>query len=341
MGVSVHVILATIYLQVYGQGLSIHGPIGEQLRTSTVNTLVMCVLAGSMARAVEGMRDETRQVFIVYIVTVFSFAISMISSFWTVMTVRAAAICSAFFLFISYQWWRYCLRIYNKFYVKRLFFLGMDDTTGDAERDPTKRPRDLIQQIQGDSAQSSSTPGTTSVLGRLRGMFGADTKESSTRDLEKGKEAPLSAPISNRDQHNHGTEHWEAVHMQGYLSINESEKVTRKKGGFGGGSAEISESWVRRYFVVTLEGEMFMYKNKFHFHEEPDMPLRSRPIRLCDYDIRHESSRDDKLRMELYYLVLEHKDRDEGIRPLKFKCDSAEECSQWIGMLQSGAALCD
>lgn len=29
LGVSVHVILVTIYIQVYGQGLSIHGPIGE------------------------------------------------------------------------------------------------------------------------------------------------------------------------------------------------------------------------------------------------------------------------------------------------------------------------
>jgi hypothetical protein len=324
LGVSLHVILTTIYLQVYGQGLSIHGPIG------------------SMARAVAGMREETKEVFIAYILMAIFFAISMLTSFWTVMTVRAASISSAFFIFISYQWWRYCLRIYNKFYVKRLFFLGADDIVDrEAERDPTKVHKEHT------NSRTASTAGVTpayqpqepsTLLGKLVSVFG---KKEGDRDVEKGNNVDMTDPVSNTDNTADG-EHWDTAHMQGNLSINEAEAVTKKKGIFRTSRSTITvDNWIRRYVVVTMEGELYLYKNRFHFREEPDNSLRSRPIRLCDYNIRQEISKDPKLKIDVHYIVLEHKDKEEGIRPWTFRCDSAEECSQWIGALESGAAFCD
>ena len=36
---------------------------------------------------------------------------------------------------------------------------------------------------------------------------------------------------------------------------------------------------------------------------------------------------------------LEYKDKDEGIRPWVFRCDTLDECDRWLAMLQQGAAM--
>jgi hypothetical protein len=58
---------------------------------------------------------EVQQVLTAYLLMVIFFALSTLSSFWIEMQIRGATICSLIFVFSSYFWWYYCLRIYNRF----------------------------------------------------------------------------------------------------------------------------------------------------------------------------------------------------------------------------------
>mmetsp|Transcript_20003 Transcript_20003/g.34016 ORF Transcript_20003/g.34016 Transcript_20003/m.34016 type:complete len:320 (-) Transcript_20003:32-991(-) len=100
IALSVHVILCTMLMQVLGPGLALHGPVG------------------SMARATEGMRIEQQQIIVSFVAMMLMFATSTVLSFWVVMTFEGAIGCTACFVIASFYWWKYCERIWLRFYWK-------------------------------------------------------------------------------------------------------------------------------------------------------------------------------------------------------------------------------
>ena len=91
-----HIIVTTIFLQIWGPGLALYGPIG------------------SMAKAAEGLRAQMKGIFFAYVLAVLSFAFSTLMSFWVLMYTPAASISTVVFFFGGCVWWRYCARIYNR-----------------------------------------------------------------------------------------------------------------------------------------------------------------------------------------------------------------------------------
>jgi hypothetical protein len=55
--------------------------------------------------------------FFAYVLMMLSLALSVIASFWVLMDFKASCVCTFIFIFGMLQWWRYCLRIYNRFFV--------------------------------------------------------------------------------------------------------------------------------------------------------------------------------------------------------------------------------
>lgn len=103
---AIHVILTTMLVQILGPGLALNGPVG------------------SMARAVEGMRIEQKQILGSFFLMMFFFALSTLLLFWVTMDMYSSVIATAGFLSCARYWFYYCGRIYRRFY--------WDKTTGPA-----------------------------------------------------------------------------------------------------------------------------------------------------------------------------------------------------------------
>jgi hypothetical protein len=97
---SIHVVLCSMLIQVYGPGLSLHGPLG------------------SMALAAQGMREETTQIFYYLLFSIFCFCTSLIWLFWAVMPEWKALCCSVGALIVFRYMWYYGERIFLRFYWK-------------------------------------------------------------------------------------------------------------------------------------------------------------------------------------------------------------------------------
>eukprot|EP01032_Pedospumella_encystans_P017955 gene17955-20451_t len=98
IALSVHVILCTMLMQVLGPGLALNGPVG------------------SMARATEGMRLEQQQIIVSFVAMMFTFSTATVLSCWVVMSFEASLGCSVSFLVAASYWYKYCERIYLRFY---------------------------------------------------------------------------------------------------------------------------------------------------------------------------------------------------------------------------------
>ena len=94
---ALHVLLCSVYIAVYGQGLALRGPIG------------------SMVRAVEGMVSEQEQVLTAFTVMMCSLSFGTMGAFFVQMDFNAACAACVILAGCMYLWYHYCLRIYNRF----------------------------------------------------------------------------------------------------------------------------------------------------------------------------------------------------------------------------------
>eukprot|EP00601_Ochromonadales_sp_CCMP2298_P033156 CAMPEP_0173353994 /NCGR_PEP_ID=MMETSP1144-20121109/16934_1 /TAXON_ID=483371 /ORGANISM="non described non described, Strain CCMP2298" /LENGTH=244 /DNA_ID=CAMNT_0014302485 /DNA_START=173 /DNA_END=904 /DNA_ORIENTATION=+ len=118
IALSVHVVLCTMLMQVLGPGLALNGPIG------------------SVARATEGMRIEQKQIIVSFVAMMLTFAVSTVLSFWVVMSFAGALSSTACFVVASYYWWKYCERIWLRFYWDESAEGGWKDADGASIEDP-------------------------------------------------------------------------------------------------------------------------------------------------------------------------------------------------------------
>ena len=68
-----------------------------------------------MARAVEGMVIEQKQVVTAFILTVLFITLNMMGVFFIMMTLEGASVCTVILLCSMGVWYSYSLRIYNRF----------------------------------------------------------------------------------------------------------------------------------------------------------------------------------------------------------------------------------
>lgn len=288
-----HVIVTTIFLQVLGPGMALHGPIG------------------SMAKAAEGMRSQMKSVFVAYVVAIMAFALSVFFSFWGLMYLEAAATSTVLFTLSSLAWWKYCTRIYNKFYLDPVIpeTLGNFNETDEREsqhsqmdggmRDPTKPSTNHGSSSSPISPNKSKASQSGNIFSFLRNkpVKGSAVGHTLTNPNESSCPVTTTIAASSSD----GL-------MEGYLT----------KLGKG-------NNWTRRYFVLTRTGNLFYYTGKLDYQNSPKSPIKERPIEVRLYSVTCTANEDDGL----FEMKLDVKDGEEGGRCWVFRCDTDDELEQW------------
>jgi hypothetical protein len=69
----------------------------------------------SMVRAVKGMIAEKEGIFTSFIISLIAFQVMTLATTWIVMKTYASATCTAILIAGGLYWYKYCLRIYNRF----------------------------------------------------------------------------------------------------------------------------------------------------------------------------------------------------------------------------------
>lgn len=268
---SIHVILATMVLQVLGPGMALYGPIG------------------SMARACEGMRIEQKSIIFAFILMMVFFSLSTLLTFWYVFTVEAAVGSTIVWAIACRQYYYYCNRIYLRFYWKEeADYLNRDNTVfggnemdknGDDDEPPVYNRKggnsnpihDGKQQQDGNNnnlrdgkssdsrAFLSSTNHSVSTLSRVIGVMTGRSASGTGNEL-------TTKSMTNKSEQGGGDRSASACIMEGFMSI----KVNNK-------------SWDRCFMVLTVQGYLYQYKSRFDYRNNASQPIFKRPIDVNDH----------------------------------------------------------
>lgn len=134
-----HCVLTTEFLGFFANSLAIRGP------------------PGSMVRAIKGMHSEKRHIFISYVFSIITFIILVLSLCWVLMRFSVSLTCSVIVLIAALYWYKYCRRIYRRF-----FYIESSEEESRMQRDsvselPTTAPSPLLYDLQTDSLDNCRT----------------------------------------------------------------------------------------------------------------------------------------------------------------------------------------
>ena len=341
---AVHVILCTMLMQVLGPGLSLNGPVG------------------SMARATEGMRIELKQIIRSFIVMMIMFALSTLLSCWVVMSFEGAVGCSVAFLVAAYHWYKYCERIYLRFYWdddefgwnSRGSSIESFDAHDPAYSDTAAQPGHFDSSLH--YSKTKRRPSMKSVYGFFRkGSFAKSTSSRQKSGSGSGSDKRSSddehrnsndkRSVSGRSNSSNRTANLlslltrdraisevaseaSAAPTVHTTTLTTAPLPSLKKGvvmeGYltkrGGGTSYLdfrSEPWERRYFTLTSTCNLFVFKSRQDFRNDPKNPIYTRPLNLNDYYIEVLSTSGDSGNDKKS--VMSSPDEDEVANPYRFQ----------------------
>lgn len=228
---AMHSLVCAVFVEVFGQGLGLRGPLG------------------SMIVAIEGMVVEQQQILVSFNITVISFGLQCIGMYWIMMDQTCAIITTIITSIAMVVWYRYSLRLYNRFSWNQLRVDWKD------EQDPEEELEDLdpsiINALHNKSSGSKHAPKNANA-----------SQESSEFDLTSNLAIEGEAAQSSDDKN---------ATSGGYLTLKIATMFGR-------------DPWKRRYFVIRGTS-VYYYKDKRAFQLEPGKPLNKRPIDLEGYSL--------------------------------------------------------
>jgi hypothetical protein len=310
---SVHVVICTMLVQVYGPGLALNGPLG------------------SMSRAAEGMAQEQKQIIWAVILMVASFASATIWLFFVIMNFYEAVASSTLFLIVAYYWYYYCERIYLRFYWKTQDGLW----NGTAERDSRMMSDDddpaNPRPVFNTEAKPPSAYKKKKIRFSMKWGWGKNpTVEEEGNDIEMEDNADGQGMYGNkvlnylfRNPANMSNEQRESItsatpSVRALATNADKESVLSGGGstGAGAGSSVVamegyfttrgrseqqvileSRRWDRQYFVLFRTGEFYVYKSRQNFRTDPKSPVYNRSVRLVDFHVKVDNT-DQEMRSE-------------------------------------------
>jgi len=303
IALAVHVILCTTLMQVLGPGLALNGPVG------------------SMARATEGMRLEQKPIIRSFIAMMIMFSVATVLSCWVVMDTNGAIGCSVAFAIAACYWYKFCERIYLRFYWDE------DEFGWQARGSTIENPDDLDPAGNGRSESVDNIvalPKKKNKKAKKGGFSFFKKKEKETpsqrqKSVESDGDEPRDRTASNGDSDHGGRTDLtgrsfsgvkagpRGVVMEGYL--------TKR----GGGTSYLdfrSEPWERRYFTLTATCNLFVFKSRQEFRNDPKNPIYTRPLNLNDYYIEVLSASGDSNDKKS---VMSSPDEDVSANPYRFQ----------------------
>jgi hypothetical protein len=259
-----------------------------------------------MAKAAEGMRAEIHSTFVAYVIMVFALALGLLMSFWILMDWMAGTISTVVLVYGIGMWWKYCSRIYNKFYLESLLkpyqSTGVLAGTWDTGNED---PMDAAQEDEDDGGVSmTQRPGTT--IGTA--ATAAEVAGSNSAGVLLHSKAPTgSAP---KHEFTSTVVSSSSAAMQGYI-----------------GKMLDNGRFVRQYAVVNSLGYMHCYVSRQAFVDNPNKPLHDRPINLRDHSVT----------IGQCSFALNVAAHDPPIKAWQFQTDSGEELHEWISAISTFA----
>lgn len=286
MASSIHCVLTTTFANIYGPNLALRGP------------------SGSMVRAVKGMIAEKGAIFTSFIIALIAFQAMTLATTWIVMKTYASAACTAILLVGGMYWYKYCLRIYNRFK-----FIEPDIEWKDDERQNAPVNDQPITESHALKSDISSPENSTNFNAQRRkstdkkSIFRMPTRST---DTDNNMNALLVANAGGGNSSSH-------VWMEGYMSKESNTKNILS-----------SDSWNRRFFVLK-ESELYYYKSREDFESDPSKSIKNRPISVVGYQVRSLSNGHPPYIFEL------RPDREgDDRRVWKLMCDTLDEMNLWI-----------
>lgn len=296
---SLHCVLVTAFLIVYGPNLAIRGPIG------------------SMKVAIDMMVKEQHEVFVSFIWTLVIFTVSVTVTFWLEAYYFEAYICTAIMTVGAVLQYHYCLRIYNRFQFDGMFVDHWEKNENERKLDDDS---DLSNNFRGSfdsSVHGHSQHSINEVNARSREEDTVDNGSTSSRrsrnSAAKEREQERKGILNQLLDKSHAVK----IFKQGYISLR---------------SSQVSLLWTRYYFV--LKGtNMWYYKDRSAFEEEPTNSLIARPIDLMHYTPQLISSTPPyRFALNVNAVGLQAKVKD-----WEFTVDTEDELQSWIQALTVAA----
>lgn len=351
IGLSIHLILVTMLVQVYGPGLSINGPLG------------------SMTRAAQGMKIESNEIIFVWLLLMLSFVLATVFLFYAVMKFWEALTATLIFVIAARFWYYYNERIYLRFY------WDDDDNGGawnpsdelvDGMEEPTlpaafrKKNSSKTTTAGGSSndVEKNSSPNTTTAK-KKKGVDFFSYLFKTPFSEEQGRNSNNITSVSGGTDNNNGEMNEDnqeiydnhaganmIVVTEGYLTISSSSSSSEAQST---GSSATIEQWSRRYLILLPRGFMYIYKTRQSYRKDSTAPIYTRPLRLSDFYIRvtNEKKEDDKtLKTNVFQVSLvprENESFDEGTsfrNHWLLRCDTEEELHIWTQCLREVSPSC-
>lgn len=295
---SLHVVLTTTFINIFGPGLALRGP------------------AGSMVRAVEGMIKEKDAIFVAFFVSIIVFQISTVSASFLVMSSSAAWTSMVLCLGGLYIWYVYCLRIYNRFKLDEVDFSWNEDhDEGPLPNKSRMFSSDSVEPITSDTIKITSNSTPVLISSPPSSVHGDEYEYDSPKKM-KSKGQKNTNPIhSKSDQNSIGS------YMEGYLT----QKSSSSSHLFG-------DPWVRRYYVLH-KNDLYYYKSKEDYDLDPKKTIKSRPVNISQYILSYAQG--SKGELEMFLTPIDDQD-DRKI--WEFRVDTLVEYDAWINAFYKGGA---
>jgi hypothetical protein len=299
---SVFIILTTMFLHVFGPGLALNGPVG------------------SMVKASEGMRIEQIPVIKAFILMVILFSISTILLFWVIMNYYSAAGATAVYFIGAYYWYKYCERIYLRFYWKADAAKWREDSLSDIE---APLPLPLASNADGTTTNPIQNGHTNHMHLPLQHMNSSSSNNNNNNNNLRN-DSPTTVAVHRPHD----------ISMEGYIL---------KKGSYV--ECDISkEPWERRYFVLLYNAELLMYKTRQEYHSNPQHPLHNRPLYLRDFlmsTCTAETDDTEKPQCSRHHFQItlkpidnSHSGRSHTVQNLLLRVDTKEELFAWFNVMK-------
>jgi len=295
---AIHCLVSTVFLEVFGQGLALRGPLG------------------SMVKAVEGMIVEQKAVVVGFIFTIFMFGLQCIGMYWIMMDQTCAIIATIITSVAIFCWYQYALRLYNRFSWNAAK-VDWEDVASDKQFGGGGK--NLFDELDDLNPTVLNKMHNKKAGGNKRGSQSvtfADSQNSAPGDLlaaandDKASvySASTSALTGIESLVNADSTHFET--SGGYLSMKTTATFTR-------------DPWQRKYFVVFNQ-LIYYYQDKRAFQLEPGKPINQRAIDVEGYTLIAGA-------VEPPYMISLVPIDPEDIRKIwKFRCDTINEFNNWI-----------
>ena len=300
----IHCTITASVSLVYGLGLAIKGPLG------------------SMVRAIKGMEKASKIVYRTFLYSVIGFLVVNTATFWMVAYFWEAVACTFILGSCGIITFYHALEVQRRFYYPEL--------TEDSEWDQS-----FQEKIRTRSNYSETSPWLN--VGRDSDARSARSQNDMQKSLINNEHVTdlYQAHLNGTGRGTGIGSEEEMLAMElyheGYMMVKSGENV-------------LFSGWERYYFVLSGMG-LWYYKDKQTYDNNPDNPIRMRPIELENYYIQdlesltitskpNKPNSNKKVIGEKFkFILLPYEENNQTSRPWKFRCDTMDEMTQWLGLI--------